>query len=212
LKRIGLLTLVVMVSLMATPIANASTFGVNGLVTVPTADMLDPTELNLTYQHIGDGDLILGSYGLKDGLEVGGVAQWPNGLDDDGENYLLVKVNVLKEDANYMPEMSLGIVDRNLYLVASKSTDFYGIRAHLGVADKDMIKDRVFVGINKVLNPVTISSGDGSFNVPTTTVALEYNDGFNLGANFDFGSGISANLGVLDFDDFIFGINFKNKF
>jgi len=201
-----------MVSLMATPIANASTFGVNGLVTVPTADMLDPTELNLTYQHIGDGDLILGSYGLKDGLEVGGVAQWPNGLDDDGENYLLVKVNVLKEDANYMPEMSLGIVDRNLYLVASKSTDFYGIRAHLGVADKDMIKDRVFVGINKVLNPVTISSGDGSFNVPTTTVALEYNDGFNLGANFDFGSGISANLGVLDFDDFIFGINFKNKF
>gem|GEM_PF-2650091 len=212
MKRIGLLTLVVMVSLMATPIANASTFGVNGLVTVPTADMLDPTELNLTYQHIGDGDLILGSYGLKDGLEVGGVAQWPNGLDDDGENYLLVKVNVLKEDANYMPEMSLGIVDRNLYLVASKSTDFYGIRAHLGVADKDMIKDRVFVGINKVLNPVTISSGDGSFNVPTTTVALEYNDGFNLGANFDFGSGISANLGVLDFDDFIFGINFKNKF
>lgn len=212
MKRIGLLTLVVMVSLMATPIANASTFGVNGLVTVPTANMLDSTELNLTYQHIGDGDLILGSYGLKDGLEIGGAAQWPNGLDDDGENYLLVKVNVLKEDANYMPEMSLGIVDRNLYLVASKSTNFYGIRAHFGVADKEMIEDRVFVGINKVLNPVTISSGDGSFNVPTTTVALEYNDGFNLGANFDFGSGISADLGVLDFDEFTFGINFKNKF
>jgi hypothetical protein len=196
------------------PVANAGTFGVNGLVTVPTADMLNPTELNLTYQHIGDGDLILGSYGLKEGLEVGGVAQWPNGLDDDGENYLLVKVNVLKEDANYMPEMSLGIVDRNLYLVASKSTNFYGIRAHLGVADKamNMIGDRVFLGINKVLNPVTISSGDGSFNMPTTTVAVEYNDGINLGANLDFGSGISADLGVLDFDEFTFGINFKNKF
>jgi len=197
---------------MVTPIANASTFGVNGLVTVPTADMLDPSELNLTYQHVGDGDLVLGSYGLKEGLEIGGVAQWPNGLDDDGDNYLLVKVNVLKEDANYMPEMSLGIVDRSLYLVASKSTNFYGIRAHLGVADKDMIKDRVFVGVNKVLNPVTISSGDGAFNIPTTTVSVEYNDGVNLGANFDFGSGISADLGVLDFDDFTFGINFKNKF
>lgn len=212
MKKIRLLTLAVLISLMVTPIANASTFGVNGLVTVPTADMLDPSELNLTYQHVGDGDLVLGSYGLKEGLEIGGVAQWPNGLDDDGDNYLLVKVNVLKEDANYMPEMSLGIVDRSLYLVASKSTNFYGIRAHLGVADKDMIKDRVFVGVNKVLNPVTISSGDGAFNIPTTTVSVEYNDGVNLGANFDFGSGISADLGVLDFDDFTFGINFKNKF
>lgn len=204
--------LVLLLLVLVTTVVNANTFGVNGLITLPTADILNPTELNLTYQRVGNSDFILSSYGLRAGLELGAAVFWADGLDDGAKLYPVIKVNLLKEDNSYRPELALGVFDRNLYLVASKSTNLYRVRAHLGLADEGMVRDVLFGGLTKVLNPVTVSTGDTLFTMPITTVAVEYNSGLNLGANFNFGTGVSADIGILDFDEFSFGINFKNKF
>ncbi|WP_018248173.1 YjbH domain-containing protein [Orenia marismortui] len=202
-----------LVSVLLVPsIVNAGSLGANSLITIPTADTLDSSELNLNYQHFDSLDFVLTSYGLREGVELGAAVISIDGADDDNEVYPMVKVNLFKENNNYQPEVSLGVIDDSLYLVASKSISPYGFRAHVGIADDNEITDKAFVGLSKVLNPVSISTGDNEISIPTTTLMAEYNDQLNLGVDFAFSSGVSVNLGVLDMDDFTFGLGFKNRF
>ncbi len=209
-KNIILLSLVLIILL--TPAVYAGSFGSNSLITIPTADTIKSGNLTLLYQRLGNGDLILGSCGLREGVELGGAMAWPNGLSGSNKSYPLVKVNLFKENNQKRPALSLGIADRNLYLVASKAIRPYGFRAHFGLGDVNIFADKVFLGVTKVLNPVTISTSDNQFNMPTTTIMAEYNSGFNMGAKVDFGAGISAKLATLEFKDLSFSLAFKNKF
>ena len=197
------------------PIANANTFGNNSLVTIPTADILMQQNLNLSYQMVGDEDLVVINYGFNDKVQVGTNLEWKQGIEGEGEIYPSVKVKLLEENKEFQPTLSLGFIDRNYYLVASKTTSIAGIRAHAGFFNFVDADNEGFIGISRVLNPVTISTGDNDFQLPVTTVMAEYNQGLNLGAKFGFTEHISADLGavnIIDEAEFAVGINFKNKF
>ncbi|MCK8816371.1 YjbH domain-containing protein [Natroniella sulfidigena] len=193
----------------------AGQFGDTGLLTIPTADILAPTELNLAYQRLDNsGDLVGVNYGIKQGVHLGMGAVWPEGVTEDGDIFPKLRVKLMEETEN-IPAIAAGIIDRDRYLVASKSTPYYGLRAHLGVGDEERFEDNFFVGVSRVLNPVSVSSGDNSFELPLTTMLAEYNGGVNLGLKFEFIPEISANLGVKDLtdnNDFTFGVSFKNEF
>ncbi|MCK8827782.1 YjbH domain-containing protein [Natroniella acetigena] len=193
----------------------AGQFGATGLLTIPTADILAPTELNLVYQRIDEnGDLVGSDYGIKQGVQLGIGANWPAGITEDGEVFPKLKVKLIEESEN-VPAVAAGIIDRDRYIVASKSSPYYGLRAHLGVGDKERFEDNFFVGVSRVLNPVSVLSGESSFELPLTTMLAEYNGGVNLGFKFEFIPEISANLGVKDLTDrtdLTFGLSFKNEF
>lgn len=197
------------------PIVDANTFGNNSLVTIPTANILQQQNLNLSYQMIDDFDLVVVNYGFNDKVQVGANLEWEQGLDGDGDIYPSVKVKLLEENKEFQPTLSLGFIDRNYYLVASKNTSIAGIRLHTGFFNFVDEDNEGFIGASKVLNPVTISTGNNDFKLPVTTVMAEYNQGLNLGAKFGFTEHISADLGVVDIIDeaeVAVGINFKNKF
>ncbi len=208
-KCISLLILAILFVLPG--FVQAEEFGFGSLITVPTADILQETELNLNYQRIGDGDIIGANYGIRQGVQLGIDICWIDGLDD-GDMHPKLKVNLLQEDNGYRPQLSIGVNDHDYYLVASKMTSYYNLRAHLGIAEDDLIEDNLFIGVSKVLNPVTITTNDNSYSIPVTTLMAEYNNGLNLGAKCEFDFGAEVNLGVLDFDEFTFGIGFKNNF
>ncbi|WP_408955172.1 hypothetical protein [Natroniella sp. ANB-PHB2] len=193
----------------------AGQFGATGLVTIPTADILAPTELNLAYQRLdASGDLLGVDYGIKEGVQLGVGVEWPEGITEEVEVFPKLRVKLVEETKN-IPAVAAGFIDRDRYLVASKSTPYYGLRAHLGVGDKGQFEDNFFVGVTRILNPVSVSSGDSSFELPLTTMLAEYNGGLNLGFKFEFLPEINANLGVKDLtdqQDFTFGVNFKNEF
>ncbi|GAB6099463.1 hypothetical protein JCM16358_13420 [Halanaerocella petrolearia] len=189
-------------------------FGSNGLLTIPTADILLTGDLDVGYQGVAgsnDQDLITGIYGLRKGVQLGAGVKW-NELDDDPQLYPTVKVRLLSENNNYRPQVSFGVNDGSDYLVASKMTPYYGVRTHIGIGDQDYFDDHIFAGVSKIINPVTISSGNNNFKIPITTLMAEYNDGVNLGAKFRFEPGIEVRLGTIDLDEFTFGVGFKNKF
>ena len=205
--------LVLLVAFSLTPAVEANRFGDNSLLTVPTADILAPTNLNLSYYMCDERDKIIFNYGLNEKVQVGANLSWWDG--DDGEVDPAVKVNLLEENDGYQPELSLGFYDRNYYLVASKMTAVADIRAHAGFFNYDDIDNELFVGVSKVLNPVSISTGSNDLQMPVTTLMAEYNEGLNLGAKFGFTDHISADLGVVDISDeseLTLGVNFTNQF
>ncbi|MBM7556988.1 hypothetical protein [Halanaerobacter jeridensis] len=198
-----------------TPAVEANRFGSNSLLTIPTADILPQQNLSMSYHMIDDADVVGFSYGLNEKVQVGANLVWNDGLDGDGEIDPSVKVNLLEENNEFRPEVSLGVFDRDYYLVASKNTNIAGIRAHAGLFSYEYGDNEAFVGVSKVLNPVTISTGSNNLKMPVTTVMGEYNEGLNLGAKFRFTDHISADLGVVDATDesaLTLGINFENKF
>ncbi|WP_027338792.1 hypothetical protein [Halonatronum saccharophilum] len=195
--------------LVIVPTALAGEFGDNGLIEGPTADILYSGEFNLHYQRVGNGDLILMEYGLREGVQIGARIA----LNNNTKLEPTLKVTLLDEDGGYKPELAFGLVDDSLYLVGSKATPYYGIRGHLGIIDRNKsLSEQFFVGATKVLNPVTISTTSNSYSIPRTTIIAEYNKGLNLGAKFNFNPHISANIGVKDLEDFTFGVGFKNYF
>ncbi len=196
-------------------VSYAGNFGATGLITMPTADVLAESRLNLAYQHIfsqpGE-DLITTSYGIRKGVQVGGQITWNQ---EAGVGFQpTLKANLLSEQGAYQPLLSAGVKGRddNLYLVASKMIPEYGFRVHLGVGEEKIFKDHVGLGVSKILNPVVISSGESGFQVPHINLQAEYNGGLNLGTELRFGSGIKADLSLIDLDRAAVSIGFENKF
>ena len=212
-KIVLVLALVVCFSL--TPAVHANQFGDNSLLTIPTADILTTDYLNMSYHLQDDRDLVSFNYGFNEKVQLGMNFDWDDGVNNDGEIDPSLKVNLLEENSGYRPELALGVYDRNYYLVASKTTSVAGIRAHAGFFNYDRLDNEIFIGASKVLNPVTISTGENQIKMPVTTLMGEYNDGLNLGAKFGFTEHISADIGIVDISDrsdFTLGVNFKNEF
>ncbi|MGM0369031.1 MAG: hypothetical protein ACQEP9_01275 [Bacillota bacterium] len=207
--------LVLLICFALVPVVEANTFGDTGLLTIPTAEILTTQDLNLSYQMKGSSDLIGLNYGFNDKVQVGANLKWPQGLNNGGDIYPSIKVNLLEENEEFKPDLSLGFVDREYYLVASKDTSLAGIRGHLGIFDDQHQGTRAFMGASKVLNPVTISTGSNNLELPVTTIMGEYNEGLNLGSKFAFNQYISADLGLVDTLDDVeltVGVNFTNEF
>jgi spore coat protein U-like protein len=199
--------------MLAAPVS-AVGFGSNGLLTIPTADTLPASYLDLSYQEvigIDGGDGASFNYGLQEGVQLGGRVKWLPG-EERLKLYPGLKVNLINEAGLYQPTVSLGLEDRDLYLVASKMMTDYNVRLHLGIGDQSTFSDTIFLGASKVLNPVIVSSGDNSLSIPTVEAQVENNSRFNLGTKLRFGSGVELGLGVIDLDNFRASIGFRNQF
>lgn len=190
-------------------------FGNGSLIDIPIADTLREDEVSLSYQYFNAAgrNIINLEYGAADILQAG--IHLETDFDETLNLSPSLKGRLLAEE-ELTPAVAVGIVDRSRYLVASQTIPYQDIRIHYGLGDKEHFSDYVFVGASKVLNPVSISTGDASFKTPTTTVMFDYNAAFNLGVNLSFDSTFELDLSGVDLfrdsRDFSFRLNFKNIF
>ncbi len=213
-KGISLIIASLMISLLLITPAQAS-FGRSSLINIPIADGLKEEEVSLSYQYFNaaSNNIINLEYGVADNLQIG--INLRTDFVDMPQFYPSLQAKVLTE-GDLLPALSLGVIDSSRYLVASQTIPYQDIRLHYGVGDKEYFSDYVFLGASKVLNPVSISTGDSAFQTPMTTLMLEYNSTFNLGVNLNFDSELELDLAGVDLfssnRDFSFKLNFSNTF
>ncbi len=212
-KAISVVISGVVITLLAiTPVQ--AYFGKAALMNIPIAEGLREDQVSLSYQYFNDvgNNIISLEYGVADILDAGINLETDF---DDLSFYPSLKAKILTED-ELTPALYAGIVDRSRYLVASQTIPYQDIRIHYGLGDREHFSDYFFIGASRVLNPVSISTGDASFQTPTTTIMSEYNAAFNLGANLSFNSTFETDLFLTDlFRDsrnFSFRLNFRNDF
>lgn len=206
-KIIGLtcaLLLGAIVPVIAAPSVNGST----GLINTPSADVLRPGQISLGYYHLKDGGVGILNTNIARNLELGvsGVRY----DSQENKNYLNAKFSLAPETV-LTPGLAVGGEDlsnekqRTLYAVASKTLPF-GFRLHVGAGNGRF--NGGFASIEKVVNPVSIITGNNVF--PTTTLIAEY-DGktMNYGARLTVFSGLKLDAGVRNHDGYI-GISFTN--
>lgn len=196
-------------------VSYAGDFGATGLITMPTADVLAESHLNLGYQHnfgVPEKDLLMTNYSIREGVQIGGQVIWLQKREVEFQPTL--KANLLPEQGDYQPLVAAGVKGwtDNWYLAASKMVPEYSFRVHLGVGTEKIFKDHIGLGVSKILNPVVVSTGEGGLQMPRVNLQAEYNGGLNLGAELRFGSGIKADLSLRDLERVSVGIGFENKF
>lgn len=196
--------LVTAVPAVAAPSVNGST----GLINTPSADVLRPGQISLGYYHLKNGGVGSFNTNVAPNLEVGVAGFRYDGQDN--KNYLNAKFAVLPETV-LTPGLAIGAEDignhneRSLYAVASKALPL-GFRLHVGVGNGRF--NGGFASIEKVINPLSIITGNNVF--PTTTLMAEY-DGKNMnyGARLAIIPGLKLDAGIRNHDGYI-GISFTN--
>lgn len=183
-------TFIVTAPVAAAPTVNGST----GLINTPSSDVLREGQFSLGYYNLHEGKAGSFGIGIAPKLELSVAA-----FDYDrrsNETYLNAKFGVLPESV-MTPGLAIGIedmadeTDRSFYAVASKGLPL-GFRIHAGVGNGRY--DGFFAGIEKVLNPVSVVTGNSVF--PTTSLIAEY-DGhdMNFGARLTLVSGLKVDAG-----------------
>ncbi len=212
-KLISVVFIGLVISLLAITPVQAS-FGSASLIDIPIADALREDQLSLSYQYFNaaSNNIINLEYGVADILQAGINLE----TDFDEVNFYPSLQAKLLSEGDLTPALSAGVIDRSRYLVASQKIPYQDIRLHYGLGDTEHFSDYVFVGASKVLNPVSIDTGDASFQTPTTTLMGEYNAAFNLGVNLSFDANFDLDISGVDLlqssRDFSFKLNFKNTF
>ena len=70
--------------------------------------------------------------------------------------------------------------------------------------------DGLFLGVSKMLNPVTVESGVKNTGMPATLLAVEYlKGGFNLGAEVILTPEVRIKVAAEDLKNVILGVSFK---
>lgn len=198
--------LALLVSVSQISFAATSQLGETGLLMAPSADTLGQGSFVIGYSRLGLTDCVYVGAGIIPNLEVGLGSK---GFRDGATVYPMLKLRLLGE-AQDVPAVAVGLEGQALYVAASKRLMSSGPRAHVGFGTGRF--NGIFVGVDHILNPVTISSGTG-FQAPITTVMGEYVGGkFNIGARFDFSKGLSFSIGLLDTSHVSAGVSFTTKF
>lgn len=190
--------------LVLTPGAAAGTTvgGPTGLIQVPTADILAPGEISLAYHRTANQGVGSLTYGIIDKLEAGLLIR-----DRRSDIGFHLKANLVAETRN-MPGISVGLKDESYYMVVSKRLPGVGVRGHIGVGTGEI--DGLFLGISKLVNPVTVNSGSSDIGIPTTILAAEYaGGGFNVGAEILMTPQFRLKLAAEDMRDLVIGVSFK---
>ena len=189
---------------MAAPSVNGPT----GLINSPSADVLRPGQISLGYYHLKNGGVGSFNTNIAPNLELGVAGFRYDGQEN--KNYVNGKFALLPESV-LTPGIAVGGEDigntheRSLYAVASKALPL-GFRLHVGAGNGRF--HGTFASIEKVINPISILTGDNVF--PATTLIAEY-DGKNMnyGARLSIVSGLKLDAGVRNHDGYI-GISFTN--
>lgn len=183
-------------------LAGTTVTGPSGLLTLPTADALTAGELSMAY-HLEDGKGI-GSlaYGLTGSIEAGLLAG-----PQDPKLGVHAKV-VLSQEGTSLPGVAVGLCGDSLYMVASKRLASAGVRGHVGVGTGRY--DGLFLGVSKMLNPVTVDAGLRDTGMPATLLAVEYIKGrFNVGVDVLLSPQIRIKVATENFNQVVLGVNFK---
>ena len=181
---------------------------VNNLIKVPTANIIS-NQGAVAGELYGDRGRFEAVYRIDPQLEVGGEIYTARyGSSRAG---FLARVLFARETSN-SPAVAAGIRGRDLYATASKSLG-YGVSGHIGFGN-----DRfggLYVGLNKVINPVSIEITEegenktGTSTLPTTNLMVEYiNQEINFGARVNLKNTLYLDLGILDLDQFKVGLNY----
>lgn len=166
----------------------------NSLLSIPTADVGRYGDLALGYSLEGEYGIFGATYGLTDQVQVGVAA-----LTRDYSSVKFagtVKVKV-RDESSEQPGVALGLADDSVYAVVSKrilgAPDF---RGHVGFGAGDL--DGLFLGLTKVVNPVSISQNSkGGQSAPVVTLMAEMvRRQLNFGARLAFTKDFEVDLGV----------------
>ena len=213
MKKVTLITALMLVCLLSLPVLANSLQGTQGLIYMPTADTQSVNKYSLGFQLDGDQSSIMtANYGINESLEAYlNVAS--NSKFDNTATTLGVKGRILQE-AQRQPALAAGVMGRksgtDIFVVASKSIDYKGnLRGHVGFESGKGL----FFGFNKIYNHVTISSSDSMFSLPVTNCKVEYyNNDINLGADFHLNKNFNINLSLIDLEGLSYGIEYSSRF
>ncbi len=172
------------------------------LITIPSADFvggggfISGEIVGSSYRHLE------ASYNINSALSVGGtISTW----DNDETEYGLLAKTILVQETKDRPAISAGIREKDLYFVTSKELGM-GFRGHVGIGNGDL--GGLFLGFNKVVNPVSISQ-ENKFAMPIINLMGEYiNEEINIGLRMNLQDNMNLDLGLLDFEDFKFGLGY----
>lgn len=172
------------------------------LVLTPTADIIGNKGF-ISGELIGSSyRQIKGLYNINSTTAVGGIIKDNN--IDDLEIGLIAKV-VLAQENELQPAISVGLCKEDLYIVASKDLG-YGFRGHFGLGNGGF--GGLFLGFNKVLNPVSISTTDKP-SLPIINLKGEYiNEEVNLAVQVNLQDNIKFDVGLVDLDRLKIGIGY----
>ncbi|NLM98253.1 MAG: YjbH domain-containing protein [Halanaerobiaceae bacterium] len=174
----------------------------DSLVSAPTADIMGnkgfiSAEFIDSYRELG------GLYNINSSIAVGGIIRDSNN-GGDIEIGLMAKAVLVQED-EFQPAISVGLCKEDLYIAASKDLG-YGFRGHFGLGNGRYGK--FFLGFNKILNPVSISTPDRP-SLPVINIKAEYiNDEINLAVQMDLQENIKIEAGLIGMDRIKLGIGF----
>ncbi|MCK4260065.1 MAG: YjbH domain-containing protein [Halanaerobiales bacterium] len=207
MKKMTFIITVLLVVILAVPVFANSQLGMKGLINMPVADTQTKGKLSLGLQMIGDAGYVSANYGIGQNLE--GFVGFNS---DSGDITGGIKVRIIRE-TRYQPALTVGLMNTNIFVVASKIMDYKtNIRGHLGFGTGDQL-DGIYLGFNKLYNPITISSSNSRFKLPVTDFKLEYfAEKINIGADFYLNDSFKLNVGISNLKNVMYGIEYSSLF
>ena len=179
-------------------ITSINVFAADRLINVPKAEIAGDIGFLAGEVDYNQNYLFRGMYNLSPWLSIGGRY---DGYDPE----LMAKMLFVSEGSN-SPAVAAGMEGDDLYFVFSKGIAF-GLSGHAGYGSGSM--EGLFFGIDKRINPVSFSDGNG-FSLPPTNVRGEYiNEQVNLGVEIRVFSNLNVNLAVEDFNSLRGGVSVK---
>ena len=212
--RLRLATLIIMVALFlpgAGVSAAPSLLGPTGLITIPTADVLQPGQFNVAGFMAGENFVVAVNGASIPSVEMG------IGVRDQGTSpgYLNAKLQVVPETRDF-PGIAVGALDiadslqRSVYVVLSKSLPDLGVRAHLGIETPG---DPLFAGISKVLNTVSVNQpGEKGLILQTILLGEVHGSDLSVGAQIRFTPNVTLHLSYKDLQEGVIGLSINGWF
>lgn len=172
------------------------------LLTIPSADLVRGRGF-FAGEVVGSSYRQLeGSYNINPSISIGGIITFRD--EEESDMGILVKTILVQETAN-TPAISAGIRMKDVYISTSKEIGM-GFRGHIGVGNGDL--GGLFLGFNKILNPVSISQGNNP-SLPIINLMGEYaNEEINIGLRMSLRNNMKLDFGLMDFDKFKFGLGY----
>mgnify|MGYP000995002856 CR=1 FL=1 len=212
--RLKLTTLIIMAALLLPGtgvLAAPSLFGPTGLITIPTADVIQPGQFNVAGFMAGENYIVAINGAPIPSLEMGiGVRE-----QGDSPGYLNAKLQVIPETRDF-PGIAVGALDiadslqRKMYVVLSKNMPDLGVRAHLGIETPG---DPLFAGVSKVLNTVSVNRpGEKGLILQTILLGEVHGSDLSVGAQIRFTPNITLHLAYHDLQEGVIGLSINGWF
>lgn len=186
-------------------ILSVNVMAMDKLITVPVAELVGNKGF-ISGEIIGSSHRNLeGLYNISPSTAVGGVIKFNESRKNNNTELGVLAKLRLTEENEVQPVISAGLYMEDLYIVASKNLG-YGFRGHFGMGNNNF--GGLFLGFNKVLNPVSISQGDKP-SLPIINLKGEYiNEKVNFGVQMNLQDNMKINLGIIDFDELKVGLGY----